>query len=188
MMVYPSYALLVLHVALGALQAERSLVYPLILATGMATVISLHLVAGWREHRRELNARPAPAGSGWLDVGAADEIPESRAKTVSVPGQQRIAVFRYGGCVSAVAGVCAHQGGPLAEDKIIDGCITCPWHGFQYRPEDGASPPPFTEKVPTFKVKISGERVLVHPRPNPAGTRVEPALVRASQKTLETPT
>src|SRR3546814_4079527 len=48
-----------------------------------------------------------------------------------------------------------------------DGCITCPWHGYQYVPETGASPPPFVEKVPTFNVRVMNGRVLVHPKPNP---------------------
>jgi hypothetical protein len=25
--------------------------------------------------------------------------------------------------------------GPLGEGKIIDGCVTCPWHGYQYLPD-----------------------------------------------------
>mgnify|MGYP003753304843 CR=1 FL=1 len=45
--------------------------------------------------------------------------------------------------------VCKHQMGPLGEGKIIDGCITCPWHGYQYLPANGQSPPPFTEMVKT---------------------------------------
>ncbi len=31
-----------------------------------------------------------------------------------------------------ISNVCQHQNGPLGEGEIIDGCITCPWHGFQY--------------------------------------------------------
>jgi len=48
-------------------------------------------------------------------------------------------------------------------------------------PETGASPPPFVEKVPTFNVRVKDGRVLVHPKPNPAGTRAEPALIETSQ-------
>jgi nitrite reductase/ring-hydroxylating ferredoxin subunit len=29
------------------------------------------------------------------------------------------------------------QNGPLGEGRIVDGCITCPWHGYQYRPDTG---------------------------------------------------
>jgi hypothetical protein len=37
----------------------------------------------------------------------------------------------------------------LGEGKIVDGCITCPWHGYQYRPADGVAGP-FTERA-TFR-------------------------------------
>ncbi|MEM9486749.1 MAG: Rieske 2Fe-2S domain-containing protein, partial [Cyanobacteria bacterium P01_F01_bin.116] len=70
-----------------------------------------------------------------------------------------------------------HQNGPLGEGKVIDGCITCPWHGYQYLPDCGASPPPFHEKVPTFDVKVQGDRIFVRAIPNPAGTPVTPAVI-----------
>jgi nitrite reductase/ring-hydroxylating ferredoxin subunit len=88
-----------------------------------------------------------------------------------------VAVFRWDGKLAAVSSVCQHQNGPLGEGRILDGCITCPWHGFQYDPETGAAPPPFTERVPTFRVRVRDGRVLVDPRPNPPGTRVAPALL-----------
>ena len=49
MLVYPAYVLLIWHVALGALQSERSVLYLILLALGVAVVSSLHLLAGWRE-------------------------------------------------------------------------------------------------------------------------------------------
>jgi methionine sulfoxide reductase heme-binding subunit len=86
-------------------------------------------------------------------------------------------VFRYGGRISAVTNVCAHQRGPLGEGKYVDGCITCPWHGWQYRPGNGQSPPPFQERIATFRVRVKNRRVLLDPRPLPPGTPVEPALI-----------
>ena len=89
-------------------------------------------------------------------------------------------MFKYAGRVSAVSNVCRHQNGPLGEGKIVDGCITCPWHGYQYLPGNGCAPPPFTEKLPTFRVRVEHGRVLVHPQPLPAGTPVEPARIGAA--------
>jgi nitrite reductase/ring-hydroxylating ferredoxin subunit len=111
-----------------------------------------------------------------VDACAVADIPENRARIVCVSGE-RVAIFRYDGKISAVSNVCQHQNGPLGEGKIVFGCITCPWHGYQYLPETGASPPPFVEKVPTFNVRVQNGRVLVHPKPNPAGTKAEPALI-----------
>ena len=177
MLVYVAYGLILAHVALGSLQApERPSALAVLLGIGFAGVASLHLVAGWRERA------PAPAaeaeGSA-VDVCAVSDIPLDRARIFLLSGE-RVAVFRYrsedgGERIAAISNVCQHQNGPLGEGRVIDGCITCPWHGYQYRPEDGCSPPPFTETIPTFNVRVEDGRVLVDPRPNPPGTHAEPA-------------
>lgn len=175
MSVYPAYAAVVLHVALGTLQSERSPVLAGGLALGVALVLGLHLVAGAREARADRDA-PASGRDGWVDACAVDAIPERRARIVRLAGE-RIAVFRFDGRVAAVSNVCQHQGGPLGEGRIVDGCITCPWHGYQYRPETGRSPAPFTDEVPIFRVRVRDGRVWIDPRPLPAGTPVEPAWI-----------
>ena len=179
MLVYVAWALLVMHVMLGAIQSERSVLYPVVVIAGVALVCGLHLAAGRREVKQDrCNAQKATAGAddaNWIDVGCVDDIAESRAHIACLPGQERIAIFRHGNKLSALTNVCAHQGGPLGEGRIVDGCVTCPWHGYQYRPADGASPPPFTERVSTFRLRVQGRRVLVNRTPLPPGTFVEPA-------------
>jgi nitrite reductase/ring-hydroxylating ferredoxin subunit/DMSO/TMAO reductase YedYZ heme-binding membrane subunit len=175
MLVYVAYALVIAHVALGALQAERSTVLPFTLFVGMAVVLGLHAAAGLRESRRDVDLSRA-AAAGFVDVCAADDIVENRGRTVCLSGE-RVAIFRYGGKVSAVSNVCKHQNGPLGEGKIVGGCIVCPWHGYEYEPASGRAPAPFTERLPTFSVRVIRGRVLVKPAPHPPGTHVEPALV-----------
>ncbi|MEL6754638.1 MAG: Rieske (2Fe-2S) protein [Pseudomonadota bacterium] len=117
---------------------------------------------------------------GWLKVAALDEMEDARAKIVQPSTGEAIAVFRDGDRVSAVSNVCRHQGGPLGEGKIVDGCITCPWHGFQYRMEDGQSPPPFTEKIATYATQIVDGVVYVRPEPNAPGTPQAPSMIGAT--------
>jgi len=188
----------VLHVTFGVLQAETNPAYVVVTALGLAVVVGLHVTAAKREEpldearnafrsRRGVEAAaqngqnpPSHVGGheheGFIDACAVADIPENRARIVCLSGE-RVAIFKYDGKISAVSNVCQHQNGPLGEGKIVYGCITCPWHGYQYLPDTGASPPPFAEKVPTFNVRLSNGRVFVHPKPNPAGTRVEPALL-----------
>ena len=175
MLVYVAYAMLVGHVVLGALQSERSPILAAALATGMATVLGLHLAAASRERAAD-ERKSKPASEGFVPVCEVNSIPENRAVIVCLSGE-RVAIFRYDGKISAISNVCQHQNGPLGEGRIIDGCVTCPWHGYQYRPETGASPAPFKEKVPTFRTQVIDGRVWVHPQPNPAGTPVPPAVV-----------
>ena len=172
--VYVAYAALVLHVALGVLQDEASPWLAGLLGLGMATVLGLHVAAALRESPADRERRAAD--DGWVEVCGVDEIREKRARIATIAGE-RVAVFRYDGRISAVSNVCRHQNGPLGEGKIVDGCIVCPWHGYQYEPASGSSPPPFTERVPTFRVRVSRGRVFVHRRPLAPGTRVEPARV-----------
>ncbi|MCB0576667.1 MAG: Rieske 2Fe-2S domain-containing protein, partial [Saprospiraceae bacterium] len=116
-----------------------------------------------------------PLNNDFLYACELDDIPENRAKMLILNGQN-IALFKYDGKLSAVHNLCKHQNGPLGEGKIIDGCITCPWHGYQYLPENGQSPPPFTEKVCTYDVQVEGTRVYVNPAPYPEGTPRPPAV------------
>jgi len=173
MTVYLAYVLLVAHVTLGALQSERDPLLAAILAAGLGAVLTLHVIAARREARTD-NELPVVAKDGYVDVCALSAIPEYRAKVVCAGGE-RVAVFRYDGKVSAVSNVCRHQNGPLGEGRIVDGCITCPWHGYQYKPENGSAPPPFKEKVATYAVRVRNGRVQIDPRANPPGTFVEPA-------------
>jgi nitrite reductase/ring-hydroxylating ferredoxin subunit/DMSO/TMAO reductase YedYZ heme-binding membrane subunit len=175
MLVYVAWLAVVLHVALGALQSERSILYPALLLAGIVWLGTIHLLAGSREVRSD-NAMKA-LSADWFDAASVDEIVEGRGKAVAIPGRERVAIFRHQGKFSAVTNVCAHQRGPLGEGRIIDGCITCPWHGYTYRPGDGCAPPPFTEKISTYQLRVREGRVWVNINPLPAGTAVEPAAI-----------
>lgn len=175
MMVYAAYAMLVFHVMLGVIQLENSAAWIGLTGLGMLWVTGLHVLAALVEKRRENN--PAVKGSdGFVKVCELADIEEGSAKIVLADGQN-IAVFKYDGKLSAVSNICRHQNGPLGEGKIVDGCITCPWHGYQYLPHNGQSPPPFTEKLETYDVKLVGNSVFVHPRPYPEGTERPAALI-----------
>jgi sulfoxide reductase heme-binding subunit YedZ len=178
--VYLAYTLIVLHVIFGVLEGEASQRLAWTLGAGVMIVFTLHLAAAQQEVGRDRENMNLKA-DGFVDVCSVAEIPEKRAVVTCLSGE-RVAVFRYDGRISAISNVCQHQNGPLGEGRIVDGCVVCPWHGYEYLPDSGASPPPFTEKVPTFDVRIFSGRVLVHPQPHPPGTRVEPAMLAVTRR------
>lgn len=177
MMVYVAYALLVLHVMLGAVQLEQSPAWIGLTGLGMVTIVSLHLLSGRLEKRRlDAQMQNAAMPEGFYKVCTTTDIPENRAKIVFINGEN-IAIFKYEGKISAVSNICRHQHGPIGEGKIVDGCITCPWHGYQYYPQNGQSPPPFTEKLETYDVKVIQDKVWVNPTPYPEGTERPAAAI-----------
>jgi len=163
----------VMHVALGIMQSDRNPLIPAMLAGGFACVTVLHLAAGWRERAGDRCGKQT--GDGWLLVGPPLSIPDKGACIVAAPDGERIAVFRDGTQIGALSNLCAHQNGPIGEGRIVDGCVICPWHGYYYRLEDGCAPPPYTEKLVTYRVRVARGMVEVDPRPLPAGT---PAAIR----------
>ena len=171
MMVYLVYALILMHVFLGTFQQEASFFTAGFLLVGFVVITTLHLRAAFKEAK--IDGFVDNQNDGWLAVCQANEIEESRAKIFTV-GDERVAIFKDKGKLSAVHNVCKHQGGPLGEGKIVDGCITCPWHGYQYLAHNGQSPPPFTEKIKTYKLKIMNNTVYINPEAFAEGTEVTP--------------
>ena len=174
MALYVAYGLVVMHVALGIMQYVHTLLIPAMLFGGFGIVAALHLLAAWRERER---SSPL-AADGWVAVSAPEAIPDKGARIVAAPGGERIAVFRDGAEIGALTNLCAHQNGPIGEGRIIDGCVTCPWHGYQYRLADGCAPPPFTERLATYRVRIRNGIVEVDPQALPPGT---PASITCPQ-------
>ncbi|MEM6619582.1 MAG: Rieske 2Fe-2S domain-containing protein [Pseudomonadota bacterium] len=167
-LIYPTYAAVVGHVMLGTLQDQDHQGFTVIVLVGAVLVAALHLGAAVRERVR----LPAPAP--WLPVAHALSIADGRARIAVLPTGDRVAVFRMGDHLSAIANACAHQNGPLGEGRIIDCLVTCPWHGFQYDVTNGRSPAPFTERVPTYGLRLEDGMVYVNPQANPPGTYVAP--------------
>jgi sulfoxide reductase heme-binding subunit YedZ len=175
MFVYLAYALIVLHVMLGAIQYETSPVFIWILSIGSAWLIILHIVSGFKEVKKD-DVVYKLQQEGFFYVCETNNIENNRAKIFCI-NSERIAVYKFENSLYGIHNVCKHQGGPLGEGKIIDGCITCPWHGYQYLPGNGQSPPPFKEKVSTYDVRLDGNAVWINPAPYPEGTERPGAMI-----------
>ncbi|MBI2423055.1 MAG: ferric reductase-like transmembrane domain-containing protein [Candidatus Hydrogenedentes bacterium] len=169
--VYIAYALILGHVFYGLVQSEPSPVYSALFIGGAFLVTSLHWLAFLRERATD-RAETQSQREGYVAVCKAADLQPDYGKIVLL-GKSRIALFRHDGSVFALSNVCRHQGGPIGEGRILDGCVTCPWHGWQYQPHNGASPPPFNEKIATYNVRLHDSAVYVHPVANAPGAEAE---------------
>lgn len=176
MALYPAFALIIAHVFLGAVQSDRGFILAGVVSAGAMLVAFVHgLASQFEVNRAQKMARDAQ--ESWILVGPALEIADKCARIVATPKGERIAVFRDGQKVTAITNVCRHQAGPLGEGRIVDGCVTCPWHGFQYRPEDGCAPPPFKERLLVYRTRLIGRNVEVEIVPQPLGSVVAASLI-----------
>ena len=96
----------------------------------------------------------------FVKLATLDELPPGGAKEVEHDGRI-IALFNVGGIISAIDGICPHQGGPLAEGMVEGTIVTCPWHGWQFDVRSGQSTLGSKLKQPVYEVKVEGRDVLV---------------------------
>ena len=174
-LIYPAYASVVAHVAWGSLLDRDNSAFAWIVYLGAGLVVVLHVVAA-------LSRRDAVSdmSEGFVSVGDPKSIAEGRARIVTLPSGDRVAVFRHADAFYAIGNACAHQNGPLGEGRVENCLVTCPWHGFQYDLRNGQSPAPFTEKIPTYNLTLSNGKLLVDPAPNPPGSPTNPVTLEVS--------
>ncbi|QDU64192.1 Naphthalene 1,2-dioxygenase system ferredoxin subunit [Planctomycetes bacterium Pan216] len=100
--------------------------------------------------------------SRWLEVAKVDDIDENAGQAVVVEGRL-IALFRIEGKIHAIDDCCPHAGAPLSEGHVADGIVTCPWHAWRFRIDDGiwADAPQAGTRVNTYPIKIEGDKVLL---------------------------
>jgi len=98
--------------------------------------------------------------SRFVKLATLDELPPGSAREVEHEGRI-YALFHVDGHVTAIDGICAHQGGPLAEGTVAGSTVTCPWHGWQFDVHTGRSA--LTPRIAQacFEVRIEGRDVLV---------------------------
>ena len=98
--------------------------------------------------------------ANFVQVATLDQLPEGGACEVEHDGRI-IALFRVGGVVSAIDGLCPHQGGPLADGPIEGNLVYCPWHHWGFDIRTGQSMVNPTWKQAVYPVKVEGDAVLV---------------------------
>jgi nitrite reductase/ring-hydroxylating ferredoxin subunit len=97
---------------------------------------------------------------GFVKMATLDELPPGAAKEVEHEGRI-YALFNVGGTITAIDGICPHQGGPLADGELKGTTVTCPWHGWQFDVCTGKTPLGARIKQAVYEVKVEGQDVLV---------------------------
>ena len=104
---------------------------------------------------------PFPEHStAWHRVAELNELADGEVRSVTV-GTTSIALSRLGDTYGALPNHCPHQGGPLAEGTLEDGCLRCPWHGWAFDPKTGGSLDDHSDGLQPFLVDVRADGVYV---------------------------
>jgi nitrite reductase/ring-hydroxylating ferredoxin subunit len=102
---------------------------------------------------------------GWIAVGAAADVPEGRAISVTVEAED-VLLYRRGEELFAIGNRCTHQGallhrGPIKSMGSIV-TVTCPAHGSMFSLSDGrVMRGPAMRPEAAYEARVRGEVVQV---------------------------
>ena len=100
--------------------------------------------------------------ASFVKVTKVDELPPGERIVIEVD-EHFIAVFNIGGQFYAIADLCTHDDGPLADGEVRGHIIECPRHSATFDLRNGAAlTSPAVKPVPSYMVKVQGNDVLVN--------------------------
>ena len=97
----------------------------------------------------------------FVAVATVDELDDEGRLLLEIDGQP-IAVFKIADAYFAIADVCSHDDGPLAEGDVTGHEVICPRHGAHFDLRSGkALSLPAVVDIPSYPVRVEGEQILV---------------------------
>jgi nitrite reductase/ring-hydroxylating ferredoxin subunit len=97
-------------------------------------------------------------------VADVKDIQPSQMKEVEV-NSENICLANVEGKYYAIANICTHLGGPLAQGKLEGYEVRSPWHGSRFDIRTGrVARPPAMRSEPTYEIKIEEDNILLKKR------------------------
>lgn len=102
-----------------------------------------------------------PSQLEFIPVATVDELGNGERILLDIGGEF-IALFNIAGEYFAIADLCSHDDGPVAEGDLQDHEIECPRHGarFDVRTGEALSLPAVID-IPAYPVRVNGNEILV---------------------------
>ncbi|MCZ6786834.1 MAG: Rieske 2Fe-2S domain-containing protein [Planctomycetota bacterium] len=93
--------------------------------------------------------------TAWVRVARHAELPTDGTGLALEVAGRAIALFIADGEVRAIDDSCPHQGGSLGLGVVLEGEVTCPWHGWHFELATGRNTDGLAACVAVHRTRIS---------------------------------
>ncbi len=115
----------------------------------------------------------------WHRVAGFDPLEDNSVTSVAA-GVKALCLVKFEGQYCALDNYCPHQGGPLGEGLIENGFVVCPWHGYEYAPQDGSPPGGYDDRVESFPLEQREDGIYVAVEPAVAADTVSKQMIEVA--------
>ncbi len=102
-----------------------------------------------------------------IPLGKVTDIPAGEAVVVEV-NKKDVAVFHHAGQFYAIDDLCPHMGASLSGGFVEGGVVTCPWHYWRFRLDDGSWADNPKVKTGCYRVHVEGDDLVLEVPDKPA--------------------
>lgn len=96
-------------------------------------------------------SRPA-IPNGWQSIGFADEIAAGQVVSRHVLGRDLVLFRGHSGRLSVLDAYCPHLGAHLGGGDVVDDCVRCPYHHWQFAGDGRCRHVPYGTRIPSAAV------------------------------------
>jgi 3-phenylpropionate/trans-cinnamate dioxygenase ferredoxin component len=97
----------------------------------------------------------------WITVATTADLPNGTRRILEIDGQP-VAVFNIAGTYYAIADVCSHDDGPVAEGDLDGYEIECPRHGARFDVRSGKVLTfPAIVDIPAYETRVEAGEVQI---------------------------
>src|SRR5579872_663560 len=101
---------------------------------------------------------------GWIDAMSLAELTAKGKTVVRLEGRQ-ILLLRNGTGLYACTNRCPHEGYPLSEGTLSEGCVlTCNWHNWKFDLATGETLVG-GDPLPRYPLRVEGDRIFLEIAP-----------------------
>jgi nitrite reductase/ring-hydroxylating ferredoxin subunit len=108
----------------------------------------------------EVGDADAEVRRGWLALVPLQSLPSDGTGRVVELAGCRLAVFAIDGGVHVVDDECPHEGASLGDGVVIDGEVTCPWHGWHFQLQSGQNTDGLAACVQVYPTRIGDDEMV----------------------------
>jgi nitrite reductase (NADH) small subunit len=95
-----------------------------------------------------------------IKMGRLADLSPGKAIEKSILAR-RVAVFNVGGKLYGIEADCKHMKATLAKGDVVDGVLTCSWHGWKYDLESGECLTHSGMKLKRYEIVTEGDEIFL---------------------------
>lgn len=129
-------------------------------ASATTTIIPIESI---KVRQRTVERGPS---NGWVEgpLAADVAVDDTHRFDTTIDGEPTFVLFtNVGGSISAFRNACVHQGLTLDGARVVEGVITCPWHGFTFDAVSGECISAPGAQLERYECRVENGRVWIAP-------------------------